>query len=70
MQVSSELNTKIYSVHCVKLCTEFFIYIKVTFEPSFLPIGKLGRKASPVDCVITRKSCTFEPKTKFAQTAT
>ena len=57
-------------MRCIKLCTEFLLNIKVEFEPSFLPIGKLGRKASPVDCVITHNNCTFEPKTKFTQTAT
>ena len=48
----------------------FLLYIKVEFEPSFLPIGKLGRKISPVDCVITRKNYFFAPKIKFTQTVT
>ena len=64
------INTKIYSVHCSTTLHRVFLYIKVEFEPSFLPIGKPGRKASPVDCIITHKNCTFEPKTKFTQTAT
>ena len=64
-----KLNTKIYSVHCSTTLHRVFLYIKVEFDPSFLPIGKLGRKASPVDCVITHKNCTFEAKQKFTQTA-
>ena len=64
------INTKIYSVHCVYTLHRVFLYIKVEFDPSFLPIGKLGRKASPVDCVITHKNCTFEPEQKFTQTVT
>ena len=47
----------------------FLLYIKVEFEPSFLPIGKPGAKISPVDCVITHKNCTFELKIQFTQTA-
>ena len=59
----------------ITLCVEFnfaqsfLLNIKVEFEPSFLPSGKLGRKMSPVDCVITHKNCTFEPETQFTQTA-
>ena len=54
---------------CLYFAQSFLLYIKVEFEPSFLPIGKPGRKISPVDCVITRKNCTFAAKIKFTQTA-
>ena len=56
---------------CVELnfAQSFLLNKKVEFEPSFLPIGKLGAKVCPVDCVITRKNCTFEPKAQFTQTA-
>ena len=64
-----KLNTKIYSVHCSTTLHRVFLYIKVEFEPSFLPIGKPGRKTSPVDCVITHKNCIFQPKQEFTQTA-
>ena len=53
------INTKIYSVHCVYTLHRVFLYTKVEFEPSFLPIGKPGTKISPVDCVITHKNCAF-----------
>ncbi len=46
----------------------FLLNKKVEFEPSFLPIGKLGKKTSPVDCEITVKINTFAPKIKFTQT--
>ena len=65
-----KLNTKIYSVHCSTTLHRVFLYIKVEFDPSFLPIGKLGREMCPVDCVITRKNYFFAPKIKFTQTAT
>ncbi len=56
---------------CVELnfAQSFSLYIKVEYEPSFLPIGKLGAKISPVDCGITVKINTFAPKIKFTQTA-
>ena len=63
------INTKIYSVHCVYTLHRVFLYTKVEFEPSFLPIGKPGTKISPVDCIITRENCTFALKIKFTQTA-
>ena len=65
-----KLNTKIYSVHCSTTLHRVFLYIKVEFDPSFLPIGKLVVKVCPVDCVITHKNCTFEAKQKFTQTVT
>ena len=56
---------------CVELnfAQSFLLNIKVEFEPSFLPIGKLGRKVSPVDCEITLENYFFEPKIKFTQAA-
>ena len=55
---------------CVELnfAQSFLLNKKVEFEPSFLPIGKLGKKTSPVDCEITVKINTFAPKIKFTQT--
>ena len=56
---------------CVELnfAQSFLLNKKVEFEPSFLPIGKLGKKTSPVDCEITLENYFFEPKIKFTQTA-
>ena len=48
----------------------FFVIQRVTFESSFLPIGKLSRKISPVDCIITWENYFFAPKTQFTQTVT
>ena len=55
-----KVNKKITLCVVLNFAQSFLLNIKVTFEPSFLPIGKLGRKVCPVDCVITHKSCTFE----------
>ena len=43
---------------------------KTIIQQSHLAEGKLGRKISPVDCIITIKINTCAPQIKFTHTAT